>query len=173
MVLLLVWWDGRNQYHSFHKPLYTPTWVAHWEPKSLQQCLWFSDPTSIVEWAHKCIHNLQDSSVNLSKMRLTLNCLEYLKEELDGIEKTQVEIKEIWEYVHVLDGGHPPGSQEASMVTYFLSHIWWLSSDFILFWTHKIDWVNERPDNKHCHKCRSYKSSLPDKKKSTNTWIWI
>ncbi|KAG9309681.1 hypothetical protein JVU11DRAFT_10353 [Chiua virens] len=53
--------------------------------------------------SHKRKRSLQDSPVDLSKMRMALNCLESLKEELDGIEETRAEITEIWEHVRVLE----------------------------------------------------------------------
>lgn len=57
----------------------------------------------MAERVHKRKRSLEDSIVNLSKMRMALNCLETLKEELDGIEETQAEIKEIWQHVRTLE----------------------------------------------------------------------
>jgi hypothetical protein len=44
------------------------------------------------ERTHRRKRSLQDSTVNLSKMRMALNRLDALKEELDGIEETEEEL---------------------------------------------------------------------------------
>jgi hypothetical protein len=42
--------------------------------------------------AHKRKRSLQDTRVDLSKMRMALHHLDALKEELDGIEETEEEM---------------------------------------------------------------------------------
>jgi len=55
------------------------------------------------ECTHKRKRSLQDSTVDLSKMRMTLNHLGALKEELDGIEETEEELHTISEHVLALE----------------------------------------------------------------------
>ncbi|KIJ42161.1 hypothetical protein M422DRAFT_60388 [Sphaerobolus stellatus SS14] len=55
------------------------------------------------ERGHKRKRSLQDSSVDLSKMRMALNRLEALKEELDGIEETEEELQTISDHVLALE----------------------------------------------------------------------
>ena len=55
------------------------------------------------ERGHKRKRSLQDSPVDLSKMRMALNRLEALKEELDGIEETEEELHTILEHVVTLE----------------------------------------------------------------------
>ena len=52
---------------------------------------------------HKRKRSLQDSPVDLSKMRMALNRLEALKEELDGIEETEEELHTIPDHVLALE----------------------------------------------------------------------
>ncbi|KIM38265.1 hypothetical protein M413DRAFT_20101 [Hebeloma cylindrosporum] len=52
---------------------------------------------------HKRKRSLQDSTVNLSKMRMALNCFESLKEELNGIESTKEEWQTITDHVLALE----------------------------------------------------------------------
>lgn len=63
------------------------------------------------ECTHKHKHSLQDSIVDLSKMRMMLNPLAALKEELDGIEETE-ELHNISEHVlglgNILKGAKKP-----------------------------------------------------------------
>lgn len=56
------------------------------------------------ESAHKRNRSLQDSTVDLSKMRMALYHLDALKAELDGIEETEEELKSITEHVLALEG---------------------------------------------------------------------
>ncbi|KAF8345411.1 hypothetical protein F5887DRAFT_1061787 [Amanita rubescens] len=55
------------------------------------------------ERTRKRKRSLQDSSVDLSKMRMALNYLEALKEELDGIEETEEELRTISEHFTALE----------------------------------------------------------------------
>ncbi|KAF8071973.1 hypothetical protein FPV67DRAFT_1560692 [Lyophyllum atratum] len=55
------------------------------------------------ERTHKRKRSLQDSTVDLSKMRMALNRLEALKEELDGIEETEEELHNISDHVLALE----------------------------------------------------------------------
>ncbi|GLB44047.1 hypothetical protein LshimejAT787_1502310 [Lyophyllum shimeji] len=55
------------------------------------------------ERTHKRKRSLQDSTVDLSKMRMALSRLEALKEELDGIEETEEELHNISEHVLALE----------------------------------------------------------------------
>jgi hypothetical protein len=55
------------------------------------------------ERTHKRKRSLQDSTVDLSKMRMALNRLEALKEELDGIEETEEELRTISEHFTALE----------------------------------------------------------------------
>jgi hypothetical protein len=55
------------------------------------------------ERGHKCKRSLQDSPVNLLKMRMALNHLKALKEELDGIEETEEELHTISDHVVALE----------------------------------------------------------------------
>lgn len=52
---------------------------------------------------HKRKRSLQDTKVDLSKMRMALHRLEALKEELDGIEETEEEMQSITEHVGALE----------------------------------------------------------------------
>jgi hypothetical protein len=52
---------------------------------------------------HKRKRSLQDSHLDLSKMRMALNRLEALKEELDGIEETEEELQTISDHVLALE----------------------------------------------------------------------
>ncbi|KAF8961191.1 hypothetical protein BDZ97DRAFT_1921569 [Flammula alnicola] len=52
---------------------------------------------------HKRKRSLQDSPVDLSKMRMALNRLEALTEELDGIEETEEELRTILDHVLALE----------------------------------------------------------------------
>lgn len=47
--------------------------------------------------------SLQDSTVDMSKIRMALNHLETLKEELDGIEETEEELRAISKHVTALE----------------------------------------------------------------------
>jgi len=47
--------------------------------------------------------SLRDTPVNLSKMRIALNRLTALKEELDGIEETEKEMESVMEHVNALE----------------------------------------------------------------------
>lgn len=66
------------------------------------------------ERGHKRKRSLQDSPVDLSKMRMALNRLEALKEELDGIEETEEELHTISDHVlaleNILKGAKKPVS---------------------------------------------------------------
>ncbi|KDR68489.1 hypothetical protein GALMADRAFT_104694 [Galerina marginata CBS 339.88] len=55
------------------------------------------------ERGHKRKHSLQDSPVDLSQMRMTLNGLNALKAELDGIQETEVELDSISKHVLALE----------------------------------------------------------------------
>jgi hypothetical protein len=55
------------------------------------------------ERTQKRKRSLQDSTVDLSKMRMALNRLETLKEELDGIEEMEEELHTISEHVLALE----------------------------------------------------------------------
>jgi len=56
-----------------------------------------------MERTHKRKRSLQDSTVDLSKMRMALNRLESLKEELYGIEETEEELQTITDHVLALE----------------------------------------------------------------------
>jgi hypothetical protein len=58
---------------------------------------------SMSERGHKRKRSLQDSPIDLSKMRMALNRLEALKEELDGIEETEEELHTISDHVLALE----------------------------------------------------------------------
>lgn len=60
-------------------------------------------PPYMSERGHKRKRSLQDSTVDLSKMRMALSRLDALKEELDGIEETEVELHTISEHVLALE----------------------------------------------------------------------
>ncbi|SRR6266550_4845511 len=62
-----------------------------------------SHPLLMPERTHKRKRSLQDSTVDLSKMRMAVNRLEALKEELDGIEETEEELRTISEHVTALE----------------------------------------------------------------------
>lgn len=55
------------------------------------------------ERTHMHKRSLQDSTVDISKMRMALNHLRALKEELDGIEETEEELDNISEHVLALE----------------------------------------------------------------------
>jgi hypothetical protein len=55
------------------------------------------------ERTHKHKRTLQDSSVDLSKVRTALTRLTALKDELDGIEETEEELHTISEHVVALE----------------------------------------------------------------------
>jgi hypothetical protein len=55
------------------------------------------------ESGHKRKRSLQDSPVDLLKMRMALSRLEALKEELDGIQETEEELKTISAHVLALE----------------------------------------------------------------------
>jgi hypothetical protein len=55
------------------------------------------------ERTQKRKRSLQDSTVDLSKVRMALNRLEALKEELDGIEETEEELSIISEHLFALE----------------------------------------------------------------------
>ncbi|KAF8817639.1 hypothetical protein BYT27DRAFT_7074170 [Phlegmacium glaucopus] len=55
------------------------------------------------EYRHKRKRSLKDSTVDISRMRMALNHLEALKEELDGIEETEEELQNISDDVLALD----------------------------------------------------------------------
>jgi len=57
----------------------------------------------LMERTHKRKRSLQDSTVDLSKVRMALNCLESLKEELNRIEETEEELQTITDNVHALE----------------------------------------------------------------------
>jgi len=57
--------------------------------------------TSDLSSYHTC--SLQDSPIDLSKMRMALNRLESLKQELDGIEETEEELHTILDHVLALE----------------------------------------------------------------------
>ena len=56
----------------------------------------------MAERSHKRKRSLQDSPVDLSKMRMALNRLDALKAELDGIEETEEELQTISTHVQAL-----------------------------------------------------------------------
>jgi hypothetical protein len=56
-----------------------------------------------MEHTHKRKRSLQDSTVDLLKMRMALNRLESLKEELNGIEETEEKLQTITKHVHALE----------------------------------------------------------------------
>jgi len=47
--------------------------------------------------------SLRDTPVNLSKMRIALNRLTALKEELDGIKEIEKEMESVMEHVNALE----------------------------------------------------------------------
>ena len=51
---------------------------------------------------HKCKRRLQDTHVDLMKMKMALHQLNELKEELDGIEETEDEMTSIMEHLDAL-----------------------------------------------------------------------
>jgi len=51
---------------------------------------------------HKRKRSIQDSPVDLSKMKMAMNHLVSLKEELDGIQETEGEMDAVMEHVHAL-----------------------------------------------------------------------
>ncbi len=55
------------------------------------------------ERSHKRKRSLQDSTVDLSKMSMALTRLEALKDELEGIEETEAELRTISEHVLALE----------------------------------------------------------------------
>lgn len=55
------------------------------------------------ETSHKRKRSLQDSTIDMSKVRMTLNRLDALKEELDGIEETEGEVENITRHVATLE----------------------------------------------------------------------
>ena len=55
------------------------------------------------ERSHKHKRSLQESTADLSKMRVALNRLEALKEELDGIKETEEELHSILAHVTALE----------------------------------------------------------------------
>jgi hypothetical protein len=55
------------------------------------------------ERTHKHKRTLQDSSIDLSKVRTALTRLAALKDELDGIEETEEELHTISEHVVALE----------------------------------------------------------------------
>jgi hypothetical protein len=57
----------------------------------------------MLEHSHKCKRSLQDSPVNLFKIRTALNCLKALEEELDGIQETEEELDTILDQVFALE----------------------------------------------------------------------
>jgi wobble nucleotide-excising tRNase len=67
------------------------------------------------ERTHKRKRSLQDSTVDLSKMRMALTHLAALKDELDGIEETVEELHSISEHVvaleNILKGAKKPVGQ--------------------------------------------------------------
>ena len=52
---------------------------------------------------HKRKHSIQDTPVDLSKMKMAMNHLVSLKEELDGIQETEGEMDAVMEHVHALE----------------------------------------------------------------------
>ena len=52
---------------------------------------------------HKRKRNLQDSPVDISKMRILTTSLEALREELSGIDETEEEMEEVIKHVNELD----------------------------------------------------------------------
>lgn len=55
------------------------------------------------EPSHKRKRSLQDSPVDLSKMKVALHRLNALKEELDGVEETEAELGAVMEHVAALE----------------------------------------------------------------------
>ena len=51
---------------------------------------------------HKRKRSIQDTPVDLNKMKMALNHLSSLKEELDGIQETEGEMEAVMEHVHAL-----------------------------------------------------------------------
>jgi hypothetical protein len=51
---------------------------------------------------HKRKRSIQDTPVDLSKMKIAMNHLIFLKEELDGIQETEGEMNAVMEHVHSL-----------------------------------------------------------------------
>lgn len=51
---------------------------------------------------HKRKRSIQDTSVDLNKMKMAMNHLISLKEELDGIQETEGEMEVVIEHVHAL-----------------------------------------------------------------------
>ena len=58
--------------------------------------------TTVSEMRHKRKGSLQDSPVDMSQMRMVSNCLDALKEELDGIKEMEGEAEKITVYVEAL-----------------------------------------------------------------------
>jgi hypothetical protein len=53
-------------------------------------------------------HSLQDSHVDCSKIRMGLNCLKALKEELDGIEELHTISDHVLALENILKGAKKP-----------------------------------------------------------------
>jgi hypothetical protein len=60
-------------------------------------------PTPTTMPTHKRKRSLQDSPVDLSKMRMAIKQLEELKTELEGIEETEAEMQEVMLHVAALE----------------------------------------------------------------------
>ena len=69
---------------------------------NILDCELYLSPT-LMERTHKRKRSLQDSPVDLSKMRMALHRLESLKEELSGIEETEEELQTITDHVLALE----------------------------------------------------------------------
>ena len=52
---------------------------------------------------HKCKRSIEDTPLNLSKMKIAMKHLVSLKEELDGIQETETEMEAVMEHVQALE----------------------------------------------------------------------
>ena len=82
----------------------------------------------LMERTHKRKRSLQDSTVNLSKMRMALNRLESLKEELYGIEETEEELQTITDHVLALENILKGANRTCFL--FFLSYVSGVGSRF-------------------------------------------
>jgi hypothetical protein len=53
--------------------------------------------------SHKCKQSLQDSPVDLTKMKMAIQCVQALREELAGIEETEGEMEALMNHVNCLE----------------------------------------------------------------------
>ena len=72
--------------------------------------------------SHKRKRSLQDSTVDLSKMRMALNRLEALKEELDGIEETEDELCIVLKHITAVEDTLKGAKKETSL-SHFICYL--------------------------------------------------